>query len=130
MGSQQWNIFTALAQRRQMNLYRIQAKQKIATESLLLHLDMQVSVGGGEDAHVHAPRLRRAHTLHFPGFKHTQQLRLLPHRHIGNLVQKERSAISQFKATNAFDTSISKSALYVAKELAFECAFWQRASIH
>ncbi|MOA13096.1 hypothetical protein D3C78_1331280 [compost metagenome] len=50
------NIFTALAQRRQMDADHVQAVEQILTEFAFLHTLLQILVCRGDNAHVHFHR--------------------------------------------------------------------------
>ncbi|MNE27807.1 hypothetical protein D3C80_1212280 [compost metagenome] len=50
------NIFTALAQRRQMDANHVQTVEQILTEFAFLHTLLQVLVRRGDNAHVHFHR--------------------------------------------------------------------------
>ena len=83
-----------------------------------------------KNAHIHAARLRRAYTLQFSGLQHAQQLGLLAHRHVGDLVQKERAAVGQLEAADAVGARVGECALHVAEDFALEGALRQPAGVH
>jgi hypothetical protein len=82
----------------QMNLDGVDAKEQIFAEVAGLGLLVQRGIGGGENAHIDAPSLRRADALQLAGLKHAQQFGLLAHRNIGNLIEEKRAAVGQFEA--------------------------------
>src|SRR5271156_6116884 len=115
MRCQRRNVFAPLAEGRQVNFDGVQAEEQIAAESACLDLGVQVGVRSREDAGIDAPGFRRAYALHLTGLEHAQQLGLLAHGDIGNLVQKERAAIRQFKAPDALGARVSEGTLYVSE---------------
>ena len=50
-------------------------------------------------------------------------------RDVGNFVEEERSAISQFESAYAISAGIGKRALDVTEDLALECALGQAARV-
>ena len=55
-----------------------------------------------------------------PLFKHPQQLGLLPQRHIGDLIPKQRSARGQLKTSDTVGARIRERTLYMAEDLALK----------
>src|SRR5579864_8289804 len=130
MRRQQWNIFFAFAQRRNRKLNSVEPEKQIRTEAAFSAFQFQVSVGGGNHSHIDFMCLRRTYALHLAGFQHAQQLGLLLHRDVGDLVEKQRAAVCQFKAADSVRASVSKRAFHVAKQLALECPFRQAAGVY
>ena len=91
---------------------------------------VQVGIGGGDHAHVHAPRLRRADALELARLQHAQQLRLQVQRHVGDLVEKQRSAIGELEAAHAVDLGVGERAADMAEQFALENAFGESARVH
>ena len=60
--------------------------------------------------------------LELARFDDAQQLRLLAHRNIGNLIEKQRAAIRQLEATHPIDLGVGERALHVAEQLGLEDA--------
>ena len=90
---QQRNVFAPVAKRRQMNLDRVEPEEQVLAEVAGLGLLVQLGVGGGENAHIDAPGLRGSHALQLAGFKNAQELGLLAHGDVGNLVEKQRAPV-------------------------------------
>ncbi len=99
------NIFLALAQRRQMNLDRVQAEQQIFAEASAGDFGLHVGVGRGKNARIHATRGRRADAFELAGFERAQKLGLEIHRHVGDFVEEQRAAIGQLETARRDPTS-------------------------
>ena len=93
MHRQSRNVFATIPQRRQMDFNRIQAEQQISAESPRSHFFIQICIGRGKDTDIHTMRLRGAHALELAGFQHTEQLRLLVERNIGDFIEKQRASV-------------------------------------
>src|SRR5882757_5333442 len=112
------DIFAAVTQWGKMNLDGVEAEQEIFAEAALGALLLQVGVGSREQTHIHSPGLRRANPLQVASLEHAQQLGLLAHGDIGNLIQEESPPVGEFEAANAICACIGKRSFYVAEELA------------
>ncbi len=130
MYRQRGKVFPAIAQGRDPNLDGVETKQQILPKLTRGAGGLQVGVGGGNHAHVNLSRPGRTQPLNFPGFEYPQQLRLLAHGHITDLIEEDRSAICQFESAHAIDAGIRECSLDVAEELALENSLRQGAGIH
>ena len=106
-----------------MDLDGIQAKEEILTEPAGSGLGIHVSIGRRKHSHIDAPSGGRANTLKIPRFQNAQKFCLKIKRNVGDFVQEQRAAISEFEAPDPIGPRIGKGALYVTEELAFEDAF-------
>ncbi len=70
-----------------------------------------------QHAHVHANGLVSSHSLDFAFLQHAQQFRLHGHRHVANLVQKQRAAIRLLEFPCMFRGCPGERALLVPKQL-------------
>src|SRR5690349_5472316 len=66
------NVFNAIAQRRHVNLDRVETKEKVLTKASGRHFFGQISIGGGYDPHIGATGLRRSNSLKLSGLEHAQ----------------------------------------------------------
>ena len=82
------DIFTALAQRRHMNLDRVEAKQEVFAELARSACCLKIAIGGGDQADIDLSRSRGSQPLDLTRFEHAQQFCLLPEGYIADLVQK------------------------------------------
>src|SRR5262249_53543176 len=74
-------------------------------------------------------RSRRSEPLELASLEHAQQLLLLAERHVRDLVEEERAAISKLEPPNTILLRIGERALDVTEQLAFEDAFRYAACI-
>src|SRR5262245_59550428 len=116
---QQRDVFAAFAQRGQFDVYDVQAIEQVFAQFAALHGFERVFVGGRQDAHVHGDLFRAAEPPHLAVFEHAQQLRLQHHRHLGDLVQKERARVGQLETALAFGYRAGEGAALVAEEFRF-----------
>jgi hypothetical protein len=63
----------------------------IRTELPLRNSLVQISIGRGDDADVHADRPRAAQADELPFLQHAQELRLRRRRHLGHFVEKQHA---------------------------------------
>src|SRR5688500_9196174 len=123
------NVVSALAQRRQLNLDGVESKQQILAKPSLGHFSMQVGIRRRQQSHIHLLRLGRSDSLKITRLQHSQQLRLQVQRHVSNLVEKQRSAVCEFKTSNTIALRVSKRTTHVPKQFAFENTFRERAGV-
>src|SRR5712691_5741200 len=117
------DVFAAVTQWRDVDLDGIQAKEEVLAEPAGSSLRIHVGVGGREHSYVDAPSRGRADTLEISRFQNAQEFRLQVKRNIGDFVQEQRAAISEFETPDAIGPRIGKRAFYVTEELALENAF-------
>ena len=99
-------------------------------DNRLVGFIVEQRVGGGQNAHIHAPRLRGTNPLELPGLKHAQQLGLLAQGDICDFVEEKRAAVGQFESANAVGAGIGKGAFDMAEDLALKGSFRQATCIH
>ena len=80
------DVFGALAQGGQVNLDGVESEEEVLSEAPGSDLFFQVGVRRREQAHVCAPRLRRADALELSGLKHAQEFCLEVDGHVRYLV--------------------------------------------
>ena len=73
--------------------------------------------------------LDAADALELPGLQHPQQLHLHGHGEIADLIQKQGSAVSQFKPPGFAELGTGERALLVAEKLAGDDTFGKRAAV-
>ena len=123
------NVLAPLAQRRQLDLDRVQPEQQVLPEAAGRDLLAEVRVGRRDDAHVDLARARRADALEVAGLEHAQQLRLQVQRHVRDLVEEQRAAVGELEAADAIGLGVGEGALHVAEQLALEDAFGEAAGV-
>src|SRR5687767_2251062 len=127
--SEDRNVFSTLAQGRQLDLDRVETKQQIPAKAPLGHFRMQVGIRRRQQSHIHLLRLGRSDSLKITRLQHSQQLRLQVQRHVSNLVEKQRSAVCEFKTSNTIALRVSERTTHVPKQFAFENTFRERAGV-
>jgi hypothetical protein len=90
----------------------------------------EVGVCGRQDAHVHVQDARGSDALQLARLQNAQELRLQPHRHVADLVEKQRPLVRELEAAEAVGARVREGAFDVAEELAFRDAFRQSAGVH
>src|SRR5271168_3755532 len=106
MRGQHGNVFAALAERGQVDLNGVEAKEQIFAELSARTGGREIGISGGKHSHVDAARARRAHALDLPRFENAQQLRLLAHGYVSDLVEKNRAAVGQLEAADAVSARV------------------------
>src|SRR5580704_3512965 len=129
ISSQRWNVLTAIAERGNLNLDCVQTEEKILPEASGRDFLIEVGIGGGDDPHIHAAGLGRSDAFHLTAFEHAEQLGLLRNWDIGNFIEKQRSAVSQFEAADAVGLGVGEGAFLVTEQFALENAFRQTAGV-
>src|SRR3982074_2364977 len=79
-----------------------------------------VGVGGGVSAGGNRAGVGGADPLNLPRLEHAQQLRLLMHGHVADLVQEDGSTVGQFEAADTIGTGVGERTFHVPEELAFK----------
>ena len=119
-----------LAKRRQLNLDRVQPEEQVLAEAARRDFFGEVRVGRRDDPDVDVARAGRADALEIAGLEHAQQLRLQVQRDVGDLVEKQRTAVGELETADAVRLGVGEGALDVAEQLAFEDPFRQAAGVH
>ena len=125
----QRDIFSAIAQRGQMNLDGVDAEEQVLAEVAGLGLFLQERIGGGENSDIDTPRLLVADALQLARLQHTKQLGLLAEGYVGDFVEEKSAAIGKLEAADAICTRISECALHVAENFAFEGSLGKASSV-
>ena len=86
----------------------------------MVHLDVELAVGRGDDAHVDAPRACLADPPHLARLEDAEQLRLHVERHFANLVEKDRAARGGFECAHRFAVRAGKGTTRVTEQRALD----------
>src|SRR5580692_9399879 len=130
MRSQQGDILASFTQCRNPDLDGIQTEKKILAELARLACGRKVRIRGGKHAYIYAARPRGSHPLDLTRFKDPQELGLLAHGNIADLIQKNCAAVREFEPPDAVGTRVSECAFDMAKQLALKHSVWNCARIH
>src|SRR5262249_35314380 len=126
---EQWDIFRALAQRREVDLDHVQAVKQVLAESILLDLLLEVLVRRGHHANVDLDAFMPPHALEPLFLEDPQKLRLHRLRNVADLVEKDRAFVGKFEPALAPGFRRGERTSLVAEELALEQAFGQRSAV-
>jgi hypothetical protein len=89
----------------------------------------RIAIGRGHDPDVEFKLMSTTQAPYSAVGKHAKQLRLEQQRHLGNLVEKERSAVRLFETTLTHTDGAGEGTTFVAKEFAFDERFGNRRGI-
>ena len=98
----------------------VQPVIQVAAEAAGRHVGAQVAVGRGDDLHVHASRLERAHALHLAKLQDAQQLGLHGERQLAHFVQEQRAVLGELEQPLLRVDGAGERAAHVAEQLALE----------
>ena len=115
------DVAFSFAQGRQVQQQNRKSVVEIGAEVSGLDAFPQISVGGGDDPDVDGNGVSAADTQDILAFKHAQQALLGVRVELGNLVQKQGTAVSQFKDPFfAFGACPGKGTFFIAEQLRFQ----------
>ena len=117
MGEQIGHILAARPQRRQLHADHVQPMEEVLAEEAARHAVLEVLVGGSDDAHIDAHRGLAADAIEFAFGQHPQQARLQRRRHVADLVEEQRAAVSLLETPAALRVGAGERAFLVAEEL-------------
>ena len=120
MGRERADVVVPLAQRRQVDLDRVEPEEQVLAEAPGGDFGRDVGVGGRKDPHVDPPRARGADPLDLAALEHAEQLGLLARLQRADLVQQQRAAFGQLEASDAVRPGVGERALHVTEHLALE----------
>ena len=116
MPNQSGDVFTTVAQRRQVHGNHIKAIKQVFAEFAFPHQHLQINIGGGDHAHIHLQLMDAAQVHEFAVLQDTQNLGLGFHAHGADLIQKNGAAVGHFKQALLGRNSAGESALHVAEQ--------------
>ena len=94
MISQQRDILSPFGKRWDLQIHHVESVKQIFAELAAGHRLRQVAVGRGDDPHVDLDIAVAAQRTHLTLLQDAQQLHLQRNRHITDLVEKQRTALS------------------------------------
>ena len=123
MFREQWDVFSALAERRKVERDDVDSVIEIFAKLSFADELFEILVGGRYDTHVHFDGLHPADAGEFPFLKDSQQFGLSHSAEIPNFVEEQGAAVCEFKLSDPAGCCIGKGALFVPEELAFRSRF-------
>src|SRR5262245_9527552 len=94
MAREDGDVFLAIAQGRNKKGNYVEAIEEILAEAAVGNLLLEILVGGGDDADIHADRLIGTDGFEALLFEHPENFGLRAEAHVADLVEEERAAIS------------------------------------
>src|SRR5581483_2643022 len=110
-------------------LERVQPIEQVLAKPSGRDLLLEIAVGGGDDAHVGAPRLVLAEALELLLLEKAQQLGLQRRRQLADLVEEQRAALGRLDAPRLIAHRAGERALGVAEQLARQQLGRQRRAV-
>ena len=129
MVEQDRNVLAPFAQRRKLNLDRVQAEEQVLAESFFVGELVGRYVGRGDHAHVDRNRLVGADRHDLALLEGGQQLGLEVKRQIADLVEEQGTLIGGFEAAHAIAGSAGEGAFHMPEQLGFEQGLGGRAKV-
>src|SRR5579863_8745883 len=117
---QQENVVAPFPERRKLDRESVQAVIEVLPEFPLAHHFLEVSVGGGNHAHVSLDRLIAADPLELLLLQDAQDLALQKRGHIPHFVEKDRSSCALLEFADASVVGTCEGAFLVAEELTLQ----------
>src|SRR5205814_639699 len=108
----------------------VEPVEEILAEAALLDLSLEVLIGRGDDADIDGDRLRAADALEFLLLEDAKHLGLRLERHVADLVEKERSAVSEVELAAPELRGAGEGAFLVAEKLAFDQLLGDGGAVH
>ena len=116
MACQRQDVARPLAQRRDGQGEDAETVIEILAEPACLDLRTQVSVGGGDHAHVETQHALAAQPLDLALLQDPQQLALQAQFHLGDLVEQQGAALGEFELAGPGLVGAGKGAPFVAEQ--------------
>jgi hypothetical protein len=126
---QQRDVLTPLRQRRDVQVDDVEPVVQILAEAAFRDPGFHVAVAGGDEANIDLHRSGAAHRQHFLFLDRAQQLDLHGRRHFGDLVEKQRAAVSGDEQAGLADGA-GESASFVAEQFVGQQFFVEGAAVH
>src|SRR5688500_164888 len=123
MENERVNILDPIPQRRQRDGERRKSIIKIPAERPRLDRLFKIDIRRGYHAHIRFDHLASADARELAVLQHTEQPDLCLQRHLADLVEEKRSAVSLFEAPSPLGPCISERAFLVAEQFRFEKRF-------
>jgi len=123
------DILNAFAQRRHANRHDAESIIEVLPEFFLFDQNPQVSIGCGYHPHSDSKGLASANALEFPFLQDPQQFGLRCFVQVPHFIQKDRTAICQFKLASPARRGSRERSFFVSEELAFQQVDGNRGTV-
>src|SRR5262245_30094739 len=118
------NVVEPFSERRQPERHDVEAVEQIFAEQTLVDLLLQIAIGRGDDPDIRLDRRAAADRGVFALLQHAQKTRLRFHRHVADLVEKERASFGLFEAPGMPVLGAGEGPLLVAEQLRLDQLAW------
>ena len=115
MVGEQLNVLRPVAQRRQPHRKDVEAIQKVFAQLAAGHGLLRNTIGRSDYAYVYSNRAAAAEVLELTFLQHTEQFGLQIEWEFGDLIQKYRAAVCNFKPADAPGDGAGESAFLVTE---------------
>ena len=130
MIDQRRNVFAALAQRRQLDVKDVETIEEVGAELPFLDEQLEVLVGGGDDAEIDLDGLVAADAHDLALLQDAQQVGLRLEADVADLVEEDRAAFGDFELALLAVLRSGECAFLVAEQFAFEQRLGERAAVN
>ena len=120
----------ALSQRRHLQGEHVQPIEQVLAERPAPRGCAQITIRGGDDAHVDLNGLPAPNALKLPLLQHPQQRGLRVGQELADFVQKDRSAVGQLEAAGSPLRGSRERALLVTEQLRGDQLAWNGRAVH
>src|SRR5579863_10221550 len=120
VADQQGNVFFPLAQRRDSDGKHIEPVIQIGSKFLLVGHGFQIAIRCRNQAGIGTQSARAAKTLEFALLQDAQKLRLKLERDFSDLIEEDRPAMGQLKASYSLADRAREGAFFMAEKLALQ----------
>src|SRR5690606_7666777 len=110
----------AFTKRWNLELDDAEAIVEIAAKSAALHLELQIPVGGRDDAYVDRHQAVRSHRAKLSLLQYTQQFRLHAQREFAELIEEQGAPVGELEVAPPTSVRSREGALLVSEELTFD----------
>ena len=117
MRDEQRDVADSLAQRRKLQLDRVDAVEQVATKHVLIDQLLKRTVRGGDEAEIRRQFFHAPDAANALGLEYTQELRLQRRGQIADLVQEQRPAVRKLDQADFSGGGACKGALLMSKKL-------------
>ena len=123
-------VVGSFAQRRHPHLDDVDPVQQILPKPPFRHQSREIAMRRCDDAHIDRDGGGSANGMHFLFLQDAQELALQGWRHVANLIEEHRPALSQLEQAPLVVVGIRERTTTMAEELAFEECLWNGGTIH
>ena len=129
MAHQVRHILGAIPERRQAQGHDVETIIEIFAKQALVDQDLEILVGGGNNADIGLDRGAATHRRVLALLQHAQQPGLGVHRHVADLVEEQGSTLGLLEASGGLVLGAGESTLFVTEQLGFDQVAGNRSHV-